>query len=282
MRVVLATCLAWPDLLDSDLMLRHALERRGHSVAVAPWNGPIAPFLEGDITVLRACWDYHEDPATFLGWLDVLQDRGVVIRNTPEMVRWNFDKSYLIALADAGLRVPRTILVDPRDPASIQAALDSQGWEEAILKPISGQSGFNVKKIQRSRPDLWDGAAIRTDRALVQEFQSDIGILGETTLTFFDGGFSHAVRRVIADGEWRANSQYGARVEPVVVAPDIISQAQTALAAMPGKPVYARVDGLIRGDELTVMEVELIEPGLYLNLAPGADDRFAEAIERSV
>ena len=106
--------------------------------------------------------------------------------------------------------------------------------------------------------------------------------MGETTLTFFDGEFSHAIRRVVAKGEWRANSQYGARVEMVSVAPGIISRAEAALAAVPGRPVYARVDGLVQGEALTVMEVELIEPGLYLNLSPGAGDRFAEAIERSV
>lgn len=282
MRVALATCLAWPDLLESDKVLREALVRRSHEVVVAPWNGSIDAFVEADITVLRACWDYHENPGAFLDWLAALEARGTVSRNPSDMVHWNFDKSYLITLEEAGVRVPRTILVDPRDKGAIERALDQNGWDEAILKPVSGQSGFNVAKISRARPDLWHGEAIAGDRALLQEFQDDIGALGDTTLVFFGGVFSHAARRVIAEGEWRANSQYGARVEPVLVSPEIIAQAEAALAVAPGVPVYARVDGLVRGDAFTVMEVELIEPSLYLHLAPGAGERFADAIERSV
>ncbi len=282
MRIALATCLAWPDLLESDLVLRGALERCGHEVVAAPWNGPIEAFLQADVTVLRACWDYHENPGAFLDWLATLETQAVVSRNPPDMVRWNFDKSYLITLEQAGVRVPRTILVDPRDQGAIERALGQNGWDVGILKPVSGQSGFNVAKIDRARPDLWHGKAIAGDRALLQEFQADIGALGETTLVFFGGVFSHAARRVIAEGEWRANSQFGARVEPVSVSPEIIAQAEAALAVVPGVPVYARVDGLIRGDAFTVMEVELVEPSLYLHLAPGAGERFAEAIERSV
>lgn len=282
MNIALATCLAWPDLLASDAELRDALTRRGHGVSAAPWNGPIEAFQGVDAVILRACWDYHEDPAAFLEWLDRLEGQGTPVRNPPEMVRGNFDKSYLIDLAGAGVRVPETYLVDPRDKASIAAAMDKAGWEMAILKPVSGQSGFNVEKILKTRPDLWHGTEMVTEKALVQAFQADIGELGETTLAFFGGEFSHATLRVISAGDWRANSQYGSYPERVPVPPAIVEQASAALSIAAPNSVYARVDGIIRGDELTIMEIELIEPGLYLHLAPGSADRFAAAIERSM
>jgi glutathione synthase/RimK-type ligase-like ATP-grasp enzyme len=282
MKIALATCRAWPDLLDSDLELQDALKRRGHIVEAAPWNGPIEAFTNADAVVLRACWDYSENPLAFLDWLECLEKLGKPVRNDPDIVRSNFDKSYLLDLADAGFRVPKTFVVDPHDRGSIEEAFDKTGWEEAVLKPVSGQSGFGVSKIKKAQPELWRGDAIVTGKALLQEFQADIGELGETTLTFFGGHFSHAVLRVIARDDWRANSQYGSHQELTSVSPEVVDQAKSALAVAAPSHVYARVDGIIRDNQLTVMEIELIEPTLYLHLAPGAADRFAEAVERSL
>lgn len=279
MQIALATCLAWPDLLASDAALRDALVHRGHTVVAVPWNGLVAPFMAADAVILRACWDYHEDPPAFLAWLDDLEHRKIPTLNPPTTVRWNFDKSYILELDRGGVRVPKTFIVESGDRAEIASIMDRAGWSEAILKPISGQSGFHVGKIHRDRPDLWHGDEIPTDKSLVQEFEADIGEYGETTLVFFAGDFSHATRRIIPPGDWRANSQFGARQEAVTVTTQTIAQARAALDIVPTSHLYARVDGIVRGEDLTVMEVELIEPGLYLHLAPGSADRFADAIE---
>lgn len=278
MTVVIATCLDWPNPSRSETLFVEALKSRGHDVVAAPWNGEQAPFAGAELVLLRACWDYHRAPDRFLEWLDGLEAAGTRVANPPALVRWNFDKGYLLNLEHAGVTIPGTLVVDPKDQAAIRDAMAGRGWDKAVLKPVSGQSGFGVQLLDLAAGD-WPDPGIVTDRALLQEFQADIGAAGETALIFFGGRFSHAARKLIRPGEWRANSQYGAGWEPVSPSPDVIRAAAAALAAAPEPPLYARVDGIVRGDTLTVMELELIEPGLYLDTDAAAADRFVDAIE---
>jgi len=119
-----------------------------------------------------------------------------------------------------------------------------------------------------------------TGDARLQDYQEDIGALGETTMTFIDGAFSHAVRRVLKPGEWRANAQYGTTYERVAVSRDVIDTAQTYIDFLPQAPLYARVDGLVRSNGFMLMELELIDPYVYLEFAPGSADVMARAVLR--
>src|SRR5262249_41941255 len=114
---------------------------------------------------------------------------------------------------------------------------------------------------------------------LVQEFVQSIDA-GEQAGVFFDGVFSHGLRRTAAPGEFRINTQYGGRMEATRLAPDIVDQMQTVLRLLSERPLYARVDGVQQRRDFVLMEVELNEPGLGLDLAPDSADRFADALLR--
>jgi glutathione synthase/RimK-type ligase-like ATP-grasp enzyme len=115
------------------------------------------------------------------------------------------------------------------------------------------------------------------ERVLVQEFLPEIAA-GELAGVFFDGVFSHGLRRVPAPGEFRINAQYGGRMEAAALGPAMVAQMREVLALLPERPLYARVDGVADGERFVVMEVEVNEPGLGMHLAPGSGDRFAEAL----
>ena len=166
------------------------------------------------------------------------------------------------------------------EPAALAAALDSLGLDEAVIKPLIGASGFGVERVTRGAEAEALGRAQsnkRTDRVLVQEFLAGIGD-GELAGVFFDGAFSHACRRVPAPGEFRINSQYGGRMAAAEVSSDVIAQMASVIALLPRPALYARVDGVLHGTRFVLMEVEVNEPGLGLDLAPGSADRFAGAL----
>ena len=116
-----------------------------------------------------------------------------------------------------------------------------------------------------------------TDRVLVQEFLPGIAE-GELAGVFFDGVFSHGLRRVAAAGEFRINARYGGRMEATELRPAIVGQMRDVLALLPEPPLYARIDGVVDGGRFVLMEVEVNEPGLGMDLVPGAGKRFAEAL----
>jgi glutathione synthase/RimK-type ligase-like ATP-grasp enzyme len=275
--IVLVTCAAWPELSRSDRCLAAALRFHGHRVEAAPWNGPFAPFAAAAAVVVRSSWDYHEAPDAYRAWLDRLEpDRTF---NAPDLIRWNLSKAHVLDLGARGAPVPRSRLV-PATPEAVARTFVALGLDEAVLKPVIGASGSGVERVRRGD----EAAALARARArkamdevLVQEFVAGIEH-GELAGVFFDGAFSHGLRRLPAPGEFRINTQYGGRMEAATLSEAVVRQMTSVLALLPAPALYARVDGVARGGRFTLMEVEVNEPGLGMDLVPGSADRFADAL----
>ena len=277
--IVLATCATWPELSASDQCLAAALRARQQRVTDAPWNGPFAPFAQATAVVIRSTWDYHRAPDAYLAWLDRLDARRTF--NPPALIRWNLSKAHVLDLARRGARVPRSVEA-AAEPVAVIDALEMLGLRDGVIKPLIGASGFGVERVGRETVAA-DVARARSakalDRVLIQEFIPEIRD-GELAGVFFDGAFSHALRRRPAAGEFRINSQYGGTMKATTLPGDTVEAMAAVLALLPDVPLYARVDGVVRDGAFVLMELEVNEPGLGLDLAPGSADRFADALLR--
>ena len=276
--ILIATCSEYPHPTPNLEALIGALRSAGVEAAYLPWKTTaLETFASADAVLPLCCWDYYDDPARFLGWIDALEARGTRLINPPELLRWNFRKTYLLEIAAAGLAVPKTFHLPEASGDAIARRMEEQGWRIAVLKPVSSQNGHGIQKLHWADRADWSVEGT-TGEALLQEFQADVGALGETTMTFIDGAFSHAVRRVLKPGEWRANPQYGITYERVEVSRDVVETAKTYLNLLPQVPFYARVDGLVRSGGFMLMELELIDPYLYLEFTPGSADVMARKL----
>jgi glutathione synthase/RimK-type ligase-like ATP-grasp enzyme len=277
--IVLATCAAWPTLSASDVRLAEALRARGQRVEAAPWNGPFEPFAGAAAVVIRATWDYHQAPDAYLEWLERLDPARTY--NRPSLVRWNLSKAHVLDLGALGVPVPRSLEI-AAEPTALADALAQLDLREAVIKPLIGASGTGVERVVRGDEAAALArslAAKKTSRLLVQELLPGIEH-GELAGVFFDGRFSHGLRRVPAPGEFRVNWQYGGRMEQAEIPPPIVRDMAAVLALLPDQPLYARIDGLVCEGQLKLIEVEVNEPGLGLDVVDGAADQFADAILR--
>jgi len=276
--LVIATCNDWPDSSRSDAAYLHALEARGVQVQHAPWDGESRPFLAARAVILRSTWNYHHDLPRFRRWLSLLEAAGVPVWNPPALVRWNLDKRYLLELGRLGISIAPTMALDTPSAEGVAAVMRERRWTEAVVKPAWGASGFAVRHVRFSEftedaPDL--GAPDRP--LLVQEYLPEVSERGEVALVFFGGRFSHALLKRPSAGEFRVNSQYGGSVTAMEASDDLRRAAAGVIAALPSAPLYARVDGVVTDHGFVVMEVELTEPGLWMDRADGAPERFADA-----
>ena len=274
--IVLATSADDLAITASDALYADALRRRGCVVAGAPWDGPGAGFDGAAAVVIRSTWGYYRTPEAFRDWTEAMA-AATRLFNPIGLVRWNLRKDYVAALASAGIRVPQTRIVS-REAASIERVFAETGWERAVVKPTTGASGHAVELVSREAV----AAAmprLAGDALLVQEFLPEIAE-GEVSLVYFDNEFSHAIRKRPTAGEFRVNSRFGATRAAETPTDGVIRQGATALGVLPEQPLYARVDGVVRGDTLIVIEIEVLEPALFLDFAPAAADRFAEATLR--
>ena len=274
--IVLATSAGDPAITASDGLYADALRRRGHEVVGAPWDGPRAAFDGADAVVIRSTWGYYRAPEAFRDWTEAMAS-ATRLFNPVGLVRWNLRKDYVDKLSAAGIRVPLTRIVT-REAAAIERVFAETGWTRAVVKPATGASGHAVELVAR---DAVAAALPRLagDAVLVQEFLPEIAE-GEVSLVYFDGAFSHAIRKRPPAGEFRVNSRFGATRAAETPAPQVIAQGAAALRPLPELPLYARVDGVVRGDTLIVIEIEVLEPALFLDFAPAAAERFAEATLR--
>ncbi|MDX8355768.1 hypothetical protein [Cognatiyoonia sp. IB215182] len=208
-----------------------------------------------------------------MAWLESLDP--VRVRNPLALVRWNFDKSYLLQLREAGFNVPETKLVDPKDHNAIRAIMRQHGWHRAVRKPLSGQSGHFVDVLDLAKYDQWPASIMPTEKAVLQPFQSDVARFGETLIYFFRGEFAYAVQRLPNPGE-------GPDRVAVLISDEVINQASKILAFVDQVPLYARVDGVIRENRFMLMELELIEPSFAFEAAPDKAADFVHAIEEEL
>ncbi|MFJ3333222.1 RimK family alpha-L-glutamate ligase [Streptomyces sp. NPDC086766] len=281
-RIALVTCRPGPEVsADPDLpTLVEAFAAAGAQAAAVEWDDPEADWAGFDLALIRSTWDYSWRAAEFLAWAERC---GTLTRlaNPPEVVRWNTDKRYLGQLAAAGVPTVPTRYLAPGEAAGLPDG------HEYVVKPTSGAG---ARFAARYTPAERDTAVRHLARmhaegftAMVQPYLRGIDVTGERALQFFGGRLLHASRKgaVLAPGTPYDHKKVAhPELRPWTPTPAELATAERALAAVPGAPdlLYARVD-LVDGEdgEPRVMELELVEPNLFLFLHPDSRPRVVRA-----
>jgi glutathione synthase/RimK-type ligase-like ATP-grasp enzyme len=198
--------------------------------------------------------------------------------NPCSLVRWNIHKGYLLEAAGRGLAVPRTALL-PRSAADRDAMIRGYADHEyVVLKPAISLSAHHTSRVHRTElVEHVRRLPLAGREYMVQEFIPEI-TSGELSFVFFGGQFSHCIRKFPKAGDFRTQEDFGATRERYEPAPDEIESASRFLALAPEPPVFARVDVVRRGPTLLLMELELIDPTLFLGWAPESVPRLANLI----
>lgn len=282
-RTALVTCRPGPHVSeDRDLpVLVRALEEAGARASAEVWDDDGVDWGAFDLAVIRSTWDYSWRADEFTAWAEKC---GQVTRlaNPAGVVRWNTDKRYLGDLAEAGVPTVPTRYTAPGEVPELP------GDHEYVVKPTSGAG---ARFAARYTPDEHATAVRQVERmhaegftAMVQPYVRSIDTAGERALQFFGGRLLHASRKgaVLTPGtpyDERKVAHPG--LEPWTPAPAELAVAESALAAVPDAPelLYARVD-LVDGEDgrPRVMELELVEPNLFLWLHERSLPRVVEAV----
>lgn len=280
MNIALVTAIA-AFALDEDLApLSEAIGRQGAQASIVAWDDPTVSWARFDIVVLRSPWDYTQRPQEFLAWCARIGGQTRLL-NPIGVVRWNTDKHYLADLDRAGVPVVESVFLEPG------AAADAYpDYAEFVVKPAIGAGSRDTQRYIRDERTAATAHAQRlldeNRSVLVQPYLHEVDSAGETALVFFNGVFSHAIRKgpLLARGEGPTRALFAAEHitarEPSAAEFDV---AHRTLAAIPyGTLTYARIDLLPSADGPKLLELELTEPSLFFESAAGSADRFAAAL----
>ncbi len=280
MRIALATSKDYPALTDDDQLLLQPLARRGIHAEPAVWSDPGCSWNSYNFVVIRSCWDYHLRIAEFRTWIESLESAGVRVWNSPTVIRWNADKDYLRELEAKGVPIVPTLWFERESQISLAHELRNAGWQQAVIKPRISATAHRTKLIRAEKAydaqgffdELRAGPGV-----MVQKFMEAIVHQGEWSLMFFDGKFSHAALKTPKSGDFRVQHDFGGKELPADPPKFLLDSAQKAINVV-NDTLYARVDGVVEDGQFYLMELELIEPALFLGSSPSAADRFADAI----
>lgn len=255
-----------------------------------PWRRPHEDWRRFDAVVVRSTWDWFEAPTEFLATLAAI-DASTRLANPIELLRWNLAKYYLRDLEAHGVPIVPTIWCDRWDADAVIDARRQLASEELVVKPVTGANGEDAHRIGPAPDTTLDPASSARlgERAcMIQPFRHAILEEGEYSTFWFaarDGQrlvsrFSHAILKRPSAGEFRSQEERGAQIEPVTAEPALLEAAARALGAVTPVPVYARAD-FVRGPQGTfeLMELELLEPSLYLRTDNAAPERLARAVD---
>jgi glutathione synthase/RimK-type ligase-like ATP-grasp enzyme len=253
-----------------------ALARAGFAVEPLPWSEMTDPG-RFDLVLPLVAWGYQNDVPGWFALLDWLERERIHVANPVPVLRWNTDKAYLEEVEAAGVPTVPTRVVAALDGAVLAEARRDFGPDLVIKPPISA-SAYGTHRLVASDP-VPDEALGR--RMMVQPFLRSVVEEGEYSLNYFDGAFSHAIVKRARTGDYRVQPHLGGTEVKCDPPQGSRRVAEAALAVAPEPPAYARVD-LIRlnGGQLGVIELELIEPSLWLEHAPDKGASLAAAVAK--
>jgi len=277
-RIAIATCAGYAGLKEDDDLLREALRAHGAEVTSVVWDEGGTEWDAYDLCLVRSTWDYHEKYPEFLTWTGRVET-ATELRNPADVIAWNSDKTYLRELSELGVPTVPTIWVDRDSNADLEAILAEQEWGEAVVKPVVDLGAKNLRRVRRGEGVTAGEHALRRHDAMVQPFLPSLEEQGETSLVFIAGELSHAVRKRPAPGDFRVQSIWGGTASPAQPEPSQLELSEQVLARLDELPLYARVDVVEDLDgNPALIELELIEPNLYLTTDPTAAPRLANAV----
>jgi glutathione synthase/RimK-type ligase-like ATP-grasp enzyme len=279
-RIAIATCAEYEDLKIDDRLLREALEARGAETRSLVWDEGATDWEDFDLCLVRSTWDYHDKHEQFLAWARRVE-AATALQNPAGLIVWNSEKTYLRELDEAGVPTVPTAWVDRGSEADIDDILLREGWDEAVVKPVVDLGAKNLHRVRPGDASAQQALAAVLTRhdAMIQPFLPSLEDEGETSLIYIDGHFTHAVRKRPAEGDFRVQSIWGGTVEAARPTTTQLEIAERALAQLNDLPLYARVDLVddLNGDP-ALIELELIEPNLYLSTHTSAATDLANAV----
>ncbi len=287
MLIALPTCAKLSDWEVDDAPLHKALEARGVEIVRPVWDEPGFDWSSCDACLIRTTWDYQEKHDAYVAWAKQVSERTRLF-NPFEIVRWNTHKTYLRDLERRGIPVTPTVWLEAGSTVDLERMLDERGWSKAFLKPAIGATARETLRFEATPAGITEAEAhlhrlLPNETMLLQPYLESVETQGELSAIFFDGRFSHAVRKIPVSGDYRVQDDFGAHDEPATLTDDELALAQRCIAAVEEAGdtplLYARTDFLHDHEgQLRLSELELVEPSFFFRHAPHAAETLAHAL----
>jgi hypothetical protein len=252
-------------------------------VDMVPWRRDV-DWDEYDLVYICTPWDYQDDVGAFMDVLETIERSSALLVNSLDLVHWNLEKTYLRELEMRGADIVPSLFFDRFDADRVAACFAAHDADRIVVKPVVGANADHISVLSQplSAATVDELRQVFEDRPFfVQPFIDSVQSEGEYSLFFLGGDYSHAILKKPKQGDFRTQEEHGADILGVAPPDALIDTARSVLGVVNPQPVYVRADFVRGRGRFLLMELELIEPSLYLRTDPGAPARFAAALAQA-
>lgn len=246
------------------------------------WDDAGVDWVRTKAALFRSTWDYFDRFAEFQRWFEQNEGNTQFI-HSPELIKWNQNKSNLLDLLASEISIPRIIKL--QKDYTFGQVMENQGWKRTIVKPfVSGAGLLTVLADAKNAAEMEEKIRpyLQQEDFMVQEYVETIVEKGEVSVIFFGNTFSHAVLKTAKPGDFRVQDDFYGTVKPFEASDPMIDFGRRCLQTCPSLPVYSRVDVMFgTNGEPILGELELVEPELWFRLFPNAAHRLADEVVQS-
>lgn len=269
---------------EDDLLLAY-LQAQHIEIEKAVWNDKQVNWAAYDVLLIKSPWDYFDHIAEFQLWLSAREAQGIACLNPIPMLRWNAHKRYLQDIESSGLKVIPTAYLEKKSSFDLNPFFAHWQTDTLIVKPCVSGGSKDTFKLKASDLNAFQAQLqelLQQEDFMVQPYLPQIASEGEWSFIFFNGLFSHCILKQARSGEFRVQHNFGGSVAQPPVSPLQINMAQQYVDKFAADSLYARVDGVYINEVFYLMELELIEPYLFLDFNDKAYDNYLKALKHKL
>ncbi|WP_111670036.1 ATP-grasp domain-containing protein [Algoriphagus litoralis] len=271
------------DTVDEDRILSEVLGELGISHEIVIWSDPDVEWEKFTCLLIKSVWDYFDYYPEFLDWIERMKALKIPVWNDLETIKWNSSKEYLLEIEQRGFPVISGLILEAESAPELDLIREKIQSDTIVIKPLVSGGAKNTLKIKLSE---WDNYSqklkdlLQEEDFLVQPFIPEVAEVGEYSLLFFNGRFSHAVLKTPAKSDFRVQHYFGGTIQVITPTPEMLESCQKVMNTYAPNTLYGRVDGVEINGVFHLMELELIEPYLFLALSDDAIPNYQEALRK--
>ena len=279
--IALLTSQDFPVLTVSDRKLIPELLTLGNMAEAVVWDEPDVNWINYDALIFRSTWDYFTKQDVFFVWIEDLKRKNIITFNPLVVIKKNAHKFYLQEMESSGIKIIPSVFIPRSENIDIDTLIPYE-WKKVVIKPAVSAGSYLTELFDRSESDFVSDRytkIIKDHDMIIQKFIPEIQTPGEISMVFFDKKFSHSVIKTPKAGDFRIQSQFGGQYVSYTPSDLLVKIGTQIVESVKEDLLYARVDGVLIHDEFHLMELELIEPDLYMDYLPDGQNTFSKVIK---
>ena len=269
--------------IDEDKLLSEILTELGISHEIQPWSDPKVDWPSYSHLLIKSTWDYFDYYPEFLQWIEKIKSLGIPVLNNLDTIEWNSSKKYLLEIESKGYPTIAGLVLEKGKKPSLEEIKSRVNSEILVVKPLVSGGAKNTLKIPVKEWSVYEEKVsqfVQEEDFLVQPFIPEVAEVGEYSLIFFNGKFSHAVLKTPAKSDFRVQHYFGGTIQEIFPKESMHNSAQKLINEFAPDSLYGRVDGVAIDGKFHLMELELIEPYLFLGLSEQAMPNYKAALKK--